>query len=129
MKPVRASANVFVAAIGQCDVALDSIGWSGFNSTMESLAHDLPIVTLAGSSMRGRHTTSVLTMMGVTETIVGSVEDYVATAVRLGRDVPWRMQVKSRIAAAKHRLFRDRTCLSALEEFINHAARAPTADR
>jgi len=32
----------FVAAIGQCDVVLDSIGWSGCNSILESLVHNLP---------------------------------------------------------------------------------------
>jgi predicted O-linked N-acetylglucosamine transferase (SPINDLY family) len=41
----------FIAAIGQCDVVLDSIGWSGCNSTLESLVHDLPIVTMTGDLM------------------------------------------------------------------------------
>src|SRR5262249_8269574 len=59
----------FVAAMGCCDVALDSIGWSGCNSTLEGLEHDLPNVTLAGDLMRGRHTSAILTMMGVTDTI------------------------------------------------------------
>jgi protein O-GlcNAc transferase len=39
----------FSTAMGCCDIVLDSIGWSGCNSTLESLAHDLPIVTPAPS--------------------------------------------------------------------------------
>ncbi len=35
----RMSQSKFVAAIGQCDVFLDSIGWSGCNSALESLPH------------------------------------------------------------------------------------------
>src|SRR5262249_43377144 len=61
----RLAPERFTAAIGQCDVVLDSIGWSGCNSILESLAHDLPIVTLAGDFMRGRHATAILTMMGI----------------------------------------------------------------
>ncbi len=36
----RLGLEQFVAAIGQCDAVLDSIGWSGGNSTLEGLAHD-----------------------------------------------------------------------------------------
>ena len=61
----RMSPHRFVAAIGQCDIVLDSIGWSGCNSTLEGLAHDTPIATMSGSLMRGRHTTAILKMMGV----------------------------------------------------------------
>ena len=43
----RLGLEQFVAAIGQCDAVLDSIGWSGGNSTLEGLAHDTPVVTLA----------------------------------------------------------------------------------
>jgi predicted O-linked N-acetylglucosamine transferase (SPINDLY family) len=113
----------FVAAIGQCDIFLDSIGWSGCNSTLESLTHDLPIVTMRGTLMRGRHTAAILAMMGVTETITETIDDYVSTAVRLARDRPWRLAVKSRIAENKHRVFRDRACITALEDFLDHVAR------
>ena len=113
----------FIAATGQCDVFLDSIGWSGGNSTLESLPHDLPIVTMAGSLMRGRHSMAILKMMGVTETITETIDDYVSIAVRLGRDVPWRLAIKNRISENKHRLYRDRTCVTALEEFLNRVAR------
>jgi predicted O-linked N-acetylglucosamine transferase (SPINDLY family) len=113
----------FAAAIGQCDIVLDSIGWSGFNSTIEGLPHDLPIVAMAGPLMRGRHTTAVLTMMGVTETIVGTVDDYVAMAQRLATDETWRNAIRERMRATKHLVYRDRVCIDALEEFLTRVAR------
>jgi protein O-GlcNAc transferase len=54
----------FISAIGQCDVILDSIGWSGNNSTFESLNHGLPVVALKGQFMRGRHSAAILERMG-----------------------------------------------------------------
>jgi protein O-GlcNAc transferase len=121
--PRREDERWFVAAIGQCDIVLDSIGWSGGNSTLESLHHGLPIVTMAAPLMRGRHSMAILKMMGVEETIAETVDDYVFTAVRLAQDVPWRVAVKNRILENKHRVYRDTTSVSALEHFLNSAAR------
>src|SRR5258707_7090596 len=39
----RLAPDRFAAAIGQCDIVLDSIGWSGCHSILESLGHKLPI--------------------------------------------------------------------------------------
>jgi predicted O-linked N-acetylglucosamine transferase (SPINDLY family) len=113
----------FVAAVGQCDILLDTIGWSGCNSTLESLPHDLPIVTMSGTLMRGRHSMAVLKMMGITETITETVDDYIAAATRLASDVSWRIQIKSKMAKRKYRLYRDRSCISELESFLTQVAR------
>ena len=114
----------FAAAIGTCDVILDSIGWSGCNSTFESLHHHLPIVTMAGAFMRGRHTMAILRMMGVTETITETIDDYVATAARLATDAPWRAEVSARMAAHRDAVYRDRACIAALEAFLIEATSA-----
>jgi predicted O-linked N-acetylglucosamine transferase (SPINDLY family) len=119
----RLNQHRFVAAIGQCDIVLDSIAWSGFNSTSEGLYHSLPIVTMKGPLMRGRHTTAILKRMEVEETITETVDDYVSTAVRLARDLPWRLAIKEKIIRNKHRLYRDTTCVSALETFLDDAVR------
>jgi protein O-GlcNAc transferase len=111
------------AATGQCHVFLDSIGWSGCNSTLESLLYDLPIVTMAGPLMRGRHSMAILRMMGVTETIPATIDDYVSIAIRLARDVPWRLALKAKISAAKHRIYCDSACITGLEQFLNRVAR------
>ena len=113
----------FSAIFGLCDVFLDSIGWSGANTTLESLPYGLPIVTVAAPLMRGRHSTGILKMMGVTETIAETIDDYVSIAVRLACDVPWRMAVKQQMSANEHKVYRDSSCIVALEKFINRVAR------
>jgi protein O-GlcNAc transferase len=117
----RLDPHRFVAIIGLCDVVLDSIGWSGCNSTLEGLHHDLPIVTMKGSLMRGRHTAAILKRMEVEETVTETADGYVSTAVRLALDPAWRLTIKQKIAQNKHRLYRDTACVSALEKFLEGA--------
>ena len=117
----------FVAAIGQCDLVLDSIGWSGCNSTLESLVHDLPIVTMTGDLMRGRHTTAILELMGIGETTARTMDQYVSIAIGLAQNPQARMALKTKISQNKHRVYRDRDCISALEGFLDQVARRGTA--
>jgi protein O-GlcNAc transferase len=119
----RLAPDRFVAAIGQCDVVLDSIGWSGCNSVLESLVHDLPIVTLAGAMMRGRHTAAILNKMDIRGTTARNMDEYVSIAGLLGRDRARRNRLSAEIAGKKHRIYRDRTCITALETFLIQAVR------
>jgi predicted O-linked N-acetylglucosamine transferase (SPINDLY family) len=121
----RLAPERFAAAIGQCDIVLDSIGWSGCNSILESLAHDLPIVTMAGEMMRGRHAVAILRMMDVRETTAHSIDAFVVIAATLGRDAAKRREASSRIAANKHRLYRDLDCIAGLELFLERVVRKP----
>ena len=115
----------FAAAIGQCDVVLDSIGWSGCNSILESLHHDLPIVAFEGNLMRGRHAAAILRMMNVPGTTAQTIGEYVEIATLLGRDAIKRREVSSMIAASKIRVYRDRGSIAGLEAFLNQVARMP----
>jgi len=119
----RLAPDRFVAAIGQCDVVLDSIGWSGCNSILESLVHNLPIVTFAGEIMRGRHTAAILDMIDIGETTARTIDEYVSIAGLLGRTSAKRAELSAEIANRKHRVYRDRTCIAALEAFLDRAVR------
>jgi predicted O-linked N-acetylglucosamine transferase (SPINDLY family) len=119
----RLSPSKFVAAAGLTDVFLDSIGWSGCNSALECLAQALPIVTLEGRTMRARHCAAILRMLEVPETIATTMEDYVAIATRLGRDLEFRKTISSRMAANRDKVYRDRAPVTALEELLERAAR------
>jgi predicted O-linked N-acetylglucosamine transferase (SPINDLY family) len=120
----RLNQNQFVSAVGQCDVFLDSIGWSGCNSALESLPHNLPIVTTRGATMRGRHSTAILEMMGVTELVADTLDDYIAISAKLACDPLARNAARQRIADNKEKLYRDCAVISALEDYIERAARA-----
>jgi predicted O-linked N-acetylglucosamine transferase (SPINDLY family) len=102
---------------------LDSIGWSGCNSILESLVHNVPIVTLAGEMMRGRHTAAILEMMDVRETTAQTIDQYVSIAAALGGNMTKRTELSARIASKKHRIYRDRDCIAALEAFLDGAVR------
>jgi predicted O-linked N-acetylglucosamine transferase (SPINDLY family) len=119
----RLSQSKFVAASGLSDVFLDSIGWSGCNSALECLTQALPVVTLEGATMRGRHSAAILRMIGVDETIAATVDDYVTIATRLGQDAKFRRHISSRMAENRHKLYRDRAPVTALENFLESAVR------
>lgn len=100
------------------DIFLDTIDWSACNSAFEAIACNLPIVTLPGKFMRGRHAMGILKMMGLNETIVSTIDEYVELAVRLAKDSKWRRQISEKIVANKHRIYHDRKCIIALENFL-----------
>jgi len=122
----------FLAAVGQADVLLDTIGWSGGKSTLDCLTQNPAIVTLEGGLMRGRHTAAILRRMDLTETIAHSVDEYVTKAVRLAQDPAARRAIRAKVAANKERVFRDRCYIAALENFLEERVRTapdtPTAD-
>ena len=121
----RLNVNAFAGTTAIADVFLDNIGWSGNNTTMESTAFNLPIVTLPGEMMRSRHTMAILTMMGIEETIATNKEQYVQIAVHLGQDQAYRHQISQKIARNKHKLYGDLTPVRALENFLLQVLNKP----
>lgn len=108
-------------------VYLDSLDWSGGNTTLESLPHALPIVTLPGALMRGRHSAAILTAMGLGHRVCPTLDAYVETAVRLGRDPAERARFSAEIAAGRHQVYGGRVALEALTAWLE--AQAPVAAR
>lgn len=119
----RLSGPEFLAAMGAADVYLDSLGWSGCNSTLESLVHDLPVVTTPGAFMRGRHSTAILTLMGVEDTIAPDVAAYVDIAARLALEPDWRASISARMGRAKAKVVQDQSAVRGLEAFLEQAVR------
>lgn len=114
----------FLGVARHADVLLDSIGWSGFNSTIEVIGHGVPVVTLPGDSMRSRHTSAALTKMGLDDMVASTRDDYVRRAVRLGLDESLRRTDGSRIARTLDRLFGDAAPIRAVEAAVLAACAA-----
>ncbi len=114
----RLNRSEFAGVTAVADIFLDSIGWSGNNTAMESADFDLPMVTLPGKMMRGRHVMAILKRMEINETIASSKDEYIEIAVRLAKNRDYRQQIVQKIARNKHKLYNDLTPVKALEEFL-----------
>ena len=111
----------FPALLRAGDIYLDSIGWSGGNTTLEAATCGRPIVTLAGALMRGRHSAAILRQMGLDQYIAADHKAYVELAVRLGTGSVARQQAARQVAANRAKLFGDLTPVRALEQFLIQA--------
>ena len=113
----------FRRLLGRADVCLDTIGFSGFNTVMQALECALPVVTLEGRFMRGRFGSGILARIGLDECVASSIDEYVATAVRLGKSADLRRQLRGKITASRAVLFNDMAPVRALEAFLDKATR------
>ena len=124
----RLTKTRYFGAIAQADILLDSPGWSGCNSTLESLSAALPMVTMEGPMMRGRHTAAILGRLGLKRLVARDLDGYVATALGLGADGALLKRVRSQIEARKHTLYGDLAPVRALEQVLIAALDAHRPD-
>ncbi|MFB2837901.1 tetratricopeptide repeat protein [Floridanema evergladense] len=109
------------------DISLDTIGFTGFLTTLESIACNLPIVTCVGEFMRSRQTYGILKMLGITDTIANNSTEYIQIAVKLGCQSEWRQKIVEKIKHRQTSLYNDKTPIIALEEFYHSVHRSPTS--
>lgn len=109
----------FFERLAEADVLLDTLGWSGGNTTLEALAMDLPVVTCAGATMRSRHSHAMLALMGLDGALSAADADaYVETAARLGTDPAFHHAQVEAIARRKAVLYEAPDAVPALERFL-----------
>jgi protein O-GlcNAc transferase len=72
----------FLELLGLADVMLDPPHFNGMNSSLETFAVGLPIITLPSLLQRGRHTRAMYLCMGITDCIAVDEHLYVDFAVR-----------------------------------------------
>ncbi len=102
------------------DVLLDSLEWSGGHTTIEAISCGLPVVTLPGPFMRGRHSYAMLEMMEVTQTIAQDKSDYCRIASRLAQDSIFHTRIKALMKQNRARLYHDLIPLESLENFYHN---------
>lgn len=108
----------FLSLVAFADVMLDPFPFGGGNTSLEALAFGTPIVTMPPDFMRGRVTEGFYRKMNLTETVVHSVEEYIALTVRLGTDPDFRQRLRDRILACNETLYGETAGVRELEEFF-----------
>jgi len=85
------------ARYGLVDAVLDTVPYTGGDTTAAALDMGVPVVTRAGERHAERMSLSLLAHLGVTDTVAHSDAEYVAMACRLADDAAWRLGVAAKI--------------------------------
>ena len=101
----RLSPVLFRSVLALADAVLDTVHWSGGNTSLDALSAGAPVVTLPGAFMRGRQSKAMLEILGVPELIADNSKDYVAIALRLAADAQYKEAIKQRILVNSGELF------------------------
>jgi predicted O-linked N-acetylglucosamine transferase (SPINDLY family) len=112
----------FFGLMQRSTAMLDTIGFSGFNTAVQGLECDLPVVAFEGDAMRGRLASGPLRHLGLHELVAGTPAEFADIAMRLVEDAPWRAHVGREIAQRRHALFFDQAPVRALEDALFEAA-------
>ncbi|MFZ6644538.1 tetratricopeptide repeat protein [Undibacterium sp. TJN25] len=99
------------------DVILDTLHFNGQNTSLESFAMGIPVITLPGRMQRERHTYGMYKAMNFTDLVAGTEKDYVELALRVANNAAFRSLCQARIAASCGVLFENR-------EFVRHCEKA-----
>lgn len=108
----------FFALMRRSALFLDTVGFSGFNTVMQAIECNLPVVTVEGDALRGRFGSGVLREMGLDDCVAADASAYVEIAVRLAGDAAQRADVKARMLAAQARVFGTEAPVRAFESLL-----------
>ena len=109
---------LFKGLMEKSDLFIDTIGFSGFNTAMQAIECNLPIVTREGRFMRGNLAAGILKRIGLAELIAHGTESYIELIAKLATSPALVNQYAKEISVNKHVLFSDLTPVRYLESFL-----------
>lgn len=81
--------------LGIADIQLDTFPYGGWTTNLEALFMGLPLLTQEGELSRSRWGASMLRLLGITEGIAQTDEEYIAWAIRFASEPELRRQISS----------------------------------
>lgn len=97
----------YLSLLAQADVVLDTLHYSGGQTSMETLAAGTPVITMPGEAMRSRSTHACYRAMKMEQagTVASDAADYVEKALALGTDPAARKRLSQQIMDCNHVLY------------------------
>jgi protein O-GlcNAc transferase len=110
--------EAFFGLMRRATVYLDSPGFSGFNTVMQAIECELPVVAFEGQFMRSRFASGILRRMHLHELVATNHAQYAQAVGRLVGDMQYRNRVRALLRSEGQVLYRDRAAISGLMEFL-----------
>jgi protein O-GlcNAc transferase len=115
----------FFGLMRRSALMLDTLGFSGFNTALQGIECDLPVLAFEGDFMRSRLASAILRELDIPQLVATSREDFVQKAVSLARSPGQLSELRSTIIERRAKLFRNLASVRALEKCLIEAAVSP----
>jgi predicted O-linked N-acetylglucosamine transferase (SPINDLY family) len=114
----------FFGLMRKSAIMLDTLGFSGFNTALQAIECDLPVLAFEGEFMRGRLASGIMRQIGLPELIAVSRDEFVQKAIILAADAGRRKRMRSAIIARRATLFCDMAPIRGLERHLADVVRS-----
>jgi protein O-GlcNAc transferase len=115
--------QVFHGLLGSAHIALDTIGFSGYNTAVQAIESGLPLVTREGRFLRGRLASGILRRLGMTDLIAQTTDDYVSLVVKIAGDSGLQQRIRADVAQRRGILYDDVASIRHLENVLEDCAK------
>jgi protein O-GlcNAc transferase len=123
----RLDRSRFFGLMRKSALMLDTLGFSGFNTALQAIECDLPVLAFEGEFMRGRLATAIMRRLDLPELVATTMEDFVQKALNLAGDAGRRKKLRGKIIARRNVLFHDIDPILALERCLTDAVASSRA--
>lgn len=115
--------DAYLSLLASADVILDTLHYSGGQTSLEAFAAGTPVVTLPGDYMRSRSTLAAYLAMGLENAggVASSMENYAEKALALGSDTNTRRALAEAIRDNSGKLFENPHVADDHARFFRHA--------
>jgi protein O-GlcNAc transferase len=113
----------FHGLLGRADLALDTLGFSGYNVAIQAVESGVPLVAYEGRFLRGRLASGILSQLGVSELVARSTDEFVGLAVKLLADPGLQRHVRGEFLRRRASLYDDVASIRYLEKLLEEQAR------
>jgi predicted O-linked N-acetylglucosamine transferase (SPINDLY family) len=112
----------FFSLMRKSTLMLDTLGFSGFNTALQGIECELPVLAFEGDFLRSRLASGIMRELGLPDLVATSEEDFVRKAVGLAKDIGSIRGLRAKIAERRVKLFRDLAPVRALERCLIEVA-------
>ena len=114
----------FFGLMRKSALMLDSPGFSGFNTALQGIECDLPVLAFEGDFLRSRLASGILRELELPDLVATSEADFVRKAVGLAKDEEKIRELREKIIERRAVLFGNLNPVRALERCLIEAASA-----
>jgi protein O-GlcNAc transferase len=111
----------FFGLMRKSALMLDTLGFSGFNTALQGVECDLPVLAFEGDFLRSRLASGIMRELDLPDLVATGEQEFVSKAVSLARDPAALDKLRILIAERRSRLFRNLAPVRALERCLELA--------